>query len=329
MRIGILGSGNWGCGLTYLFSAKHEVILWGRNPEKIQSLRFSSPLAKIAKSSKNSIRFTSDLDSAISSVDLIIESVSIQGIRELLQTLKKSKLKTPLIFTSKGFERETDCFPSQIAREYLDCSEPNRISILTGPTLAKEIMDEKPAFAVMACKDLGYAESLSRELSVPNFKVLATTDVIGVQFGGAFKNILAIASGCSDGLNLGSNAKAFVLTRGLQEIRHIALAIGCMPHTIYGLSGLGDMLATCFSHESRNYKLGWHIARNENLDEAKKIAGRTLEGIDSCRSLLNVARKLKLSAPICEIIYDMLMGKEPAKRVVDQIMNTQEILEWT
>ena len=329
MQIAVLGSGMWACALaTLLAKMGHRVNLWGRNPERVQQLRCNRQHPHIKATFPASIAFTTELKDALHEVELVIESVTLGGLRDALGALRRHQLDVPLILTSKGIELQTHQLPSQIATEIFQKKLSAPILALSGPTLAREVMEERPTCAVIACKDLEIAIEISKTLSTSYFHVYPHSDVLGVQFGGAYKNIIAIACGLLDGMGQEKNTKAALLTRGLHEMRRIALAIGCLPQTLIGLSGLGDLVATSLSFESRNYQLGKLLIEGYSPQAARERIGSSVEGIDTCRAILSLSQSKGVNLPLAKAVFGCLNGDSP-KALIEELMRFSPHPEWT
>lgn len=317
MKICVLGAGAWGfCLATVLAENGHQVILWAKDGELIDSLAKGEKHPKLkAYAAHPSIRFAKQLEEGVQGVDLIVESVTSQGVRPVLQTLRKNKV--PLVITSKGIEEGTGLLLTEVAKEVLGSTQ---IGCLSGPSLAEEVMRKLPTSIVCSSYENEIMELIKTAFSSPYFRVYPNNDMVGVSFGGAMKNIIAIACGISDGLGFGQNTKAALMTRGLHEIRKLGLKLGCRQETLNGLAGLGDLCVTCLSSLSRNYLFGRHLAQGENAEEAKEKIGMVVEGAFTCVAALELAEKHGVALPISEAVYSVIYKGDNPKNAVTALL---------
>lgn len=305
MKIGILGSGSWGLTLAWLWANNpHEgedrqVWLWDRKPEKIETLQQNRDLTFPLKLTlPDRVTLCTDIAQELADTDIIVLGVTAEGTRSVCELLAQAKLpkNTIIVNASKGIELPSLKLLSQVIQEALP---HNRQAVLSGPTLAKEILKGLPTAASIASKDLDLAEHLQSVLSCDyRFRLYSNPDVTGVELGGALKNIFAISSGYISAKQLGDNARAALLTRGLAEMTRFSLRLGAQEMTLYGLSGLGDLLATSHSPLSRNFQVGALLAQGkklpEILDEIKVVA----EGVQTAQAVKLLAEKLGIEMPI-------------------------------
>jgi len=328
-KIGYLGSGAWGICLANLLAKNgHDVQIWSATrdildyiEEKKEHPKFPGiPLA-------SSLRGTTNLEELIQDKDLLVESVTTKGFRSVLQKMTAFTTKLPpLVITSKGIEIGTGLLLPEIALEILGEQQQYLIGCLTGPSLAQEVMQEMPASVVAAAFDLDLMQLIQRVFTTPYFRVYPNVDVFGAAFGGAMKNIIAIACGISDGLGFGQNAKAALLTRGLHEMRKLAPVKNCLVETLNGLSGLGDLATTCLSTLSRNYTFGKLLAEGKNSESAKNNIGMVVEGVSTCVSVRELGHKYQIPLPITESIYSIIYENKNLSEVV-KVLLTREIKE--
>lgn len=309
MQIGYLGAGTWGCSLAFLLASKgHDVVLWTANSEFAKRLTQTREHPKLphAKADQR-VRFTSDLKTAISGAELIVESVTSKGIRPVFeQILSLENVECPILITSKGIEQNSGLLLPEVVLEVLGSSVKEQIACLSGPSHAEEVIQKLPTSVVVASYDPSLMHKIVEIFSTPYFRVYPNGDVNGVAFGGAMKNIIAIACGVSDGLGFGDNTKAALMTRGLHEIRKLSSTKGCKPETLSGLSGMGDLCVTCLSKLSRNYMFGWLIAEGLEPQAAIEKIGMVVEGAYTCVSALQLAEKNHIEVPITQAIYSIL-----------------------
>ncbi len=311
MKIGYLGAGTWGFALSSILGKNgHEVTVWARDPhfaKTLQEMRNHPKLPPVELSA--GVQFTSDLQEAIDGAEIIVESVTSSGIRQVFETV--GPVDIPIILTSKGIEQGTGLLlPEVIA------SKSPFIGALSGPSHAEDIMTNAPTSVVSSSADPSIMEMIQKLFSTPTFRIYPNGDLLGVCFGGAMKNIMAIACGLSDGLGCGDNTKAALMTRGLHEIRKLSVVKQCKPETLYGLSGMGDLCVTCMSGHSRNYRFGRLIAEGLSPEGARQKIGMAVEGIYTCVSARELGIKHNISLPITEVTYRIIYeGLDPREAV--------------
>jgi glycerol-3-phosphate dehydrogenase (NAD(P)+) len=319
MNIGYLGAGTWGFCLASLLGSKgFKVKLWTANPEfaKLLSKKRQHPKLAGYKADPN-VEFTSDLKSAISGVDLIVESVTSMGVRPVFeQVLALGGVECPIIITSKGIEQNSGLLLPEVVRQVMGEDHQDRIGCLSGPSHAEEVIHKLPTSIVSSSFQPELMVSIRDIFATPFFRIYPNADIQGVAFGGAMKNIIAIACGISDGLGFGDNTKAALMTRGLHEMRKLAVTKGCQPETLNGLSGLGDLCVTCLSKLSRNYTFGRLIAEGLDAQAAKEKIGMVVEGSYTCVSALQLGQKANIEVPITAAVYALLYeGMDPRDAV--------------
>lgn len=291
----ILGAGAWGSALAKLaLQQGHLVRLWSR-------------------------RSALSLKDAAANADVLLSAISMKGVTETVPKLKNCALpdRTIIVTATKGLDSKTARTPSQIWQEAF----PERpVVVLSGPNLSEEIEDGLPAAAIAASNDLEVAERIQSLFSSDIFRVYTNTDPLGTELGGTLKNVMAIAAGACDGMQLGTNAKSALLTRGLLEMVRVGTALGAAPETFWGLSGLGDLLATCNSALSRNYRVGYGLAQGKTLQSVLAEVKRTAEGVNTTRVLIELARQHGIEVPISSQVYRLLDGRISAEEAVSALM---------
>ena len=298
-KVGVVGSGAWGTALAMAFQrAQCQVTLWGPNSELAASINsthentFRLPGIRLDAGIKATSHFKD-----IGFADVIILATPAQKLRDVMEKYASQiQSKTPLVLTSKGLEMGSGKLLSEIIAEYLPS---NPLAILSGPSFAKDVALGLPTAITLATDNLEWGQHLTRALSSQYFRLYYSCDMIGAQIGGALKNVLAIASGILEGKNFGENARAALITRGLVEIQRLGVTLGASPETFYGLSGMGDLMLSCYSHQSRNMSLGIHLGGGKSMEEA---GGSLTEGIYTSSSLMVLARKHAVEMPICEAV---------------------------
>lgn len=323
MKLTVLGAGCWGLTLTWLLTNNFEkVTVWGRDVDISDELRTKKSVKKpIEIQLQDKVEVTSDLESAISDADIILLVVATSGIREVCKNLAKIGLKKHqiLVNTSKGLELPSLMRMSEVMKEELPDAN---IAILSGPTLAKEVLAGCPTAASVACENMEIAKYVQEKLTVPSkFRLYTNDDVIGVELGGSLKNVIAIASGFAGALNLGDNCKGALLTRGMAEIVRISVALGAKPSTLYGLSGMGDLIATCSSPLSRNYTVGSMIGKGKKINDILSELGSVAEGVKTSKAVCELAKKLNLEVPVSAAIYEAVYTEITPQEVLDKLMN--------
>jgi glycerol-3-phosphate dehydrogenase (NAD(P)+) len=320
--IAVLGAGSWGTALAIQFTrAGRPARLWGRG---------AAHLASMARERRNqrylpeavfpdSLHVVADLAAAIDGVQDVLVAVPSSAFRELLGEL--APLLAPqvrLCWATKGFELETGLLPNEVAHQVLGSGRA--VAVLSGPTFALEVGAGLPTAMTIASPDADYAERLARDLSSSSFRAYTSTDITGVEVGGAVKNVLAIGAGLSDGLGFGANTRIALITRGLVEMTRLGVALGARRETFMGLAGLGDLVLTCTDDHSRNRRFGLALAQGASVEQALRDIGQVVEGHQAARALHRVAAAKGVVMPIAEGIYGVLYEGLPAEQVVRGLM---------
>ena len=321
-KIAIIGTTTWGVTLGVVLARKGlEVRLWARTEKEASKLRNKGPdphlLPGVTFSSQLSV--TSSVGEALANVNAVILVVPSQSMRQNMLSVKSYLNKSVLVVSAaKGLEIGSNKRMSEVIADEIDPRFKPNICVLSGPNLYKEILHGLPASAVVAAKDGAVARQAQKLLTTPNFCVYTNSDVIGVELGGALKNIIALGAGMVDGLGYGDNAKAAFVTRGLTEMAALGVALGASPLTLSGLAGLGDLVATCASPLSRNHYVGVELIRGRSLEEITASMVSVAEGVSTTVAVWNIAQQLGLEMPITEKIYQVLYnGVEPRQAIVE------------
>jgi glycerol-3-phosphate dehydrogenase (NAD(P)+) len=323
MKIGYLGSGTWGFSLASLLGSKgHSVVLWAHTPALAELLRKTRKHPKLGNYTADSrVSFTSNLDEALDGIDLLVESVTSAGVRPVLTEIAlRGPLSCPLVITSKGIEQGSCLLLPEVAIDVLGETSKSKIGCLSGPSHAEEVIAHLPTSIVCAAYQTPIIQQIHDAFSLPFFRIYPNLDIQGVAFGGATKNIIAIACGISDGLGFGDNTKAALMTRGLHEIRKLSVTKGAKPETLNGLAGMGDLCVTCLSHHSRNFKFGRLIAEGLSLKQALEKIGMTVEGTYTVVSALQLAQKWEIEVPITQAVYSILYEGRPPREAVKDLL---------
>ncbi|MEO1620196.1 MAG: NAD(P)H-dependent glycerol-3-phosphate dehydrogenase [Cyanobacteria bacterium J06632_3] len=299
LNLTVLGTGAWGTALAKLAEVNgHRVQTWSR-------------------------RRGVDLVEAISDADVILSAISMKGVADLAQQLAQANVPSDaiLVTATKGLDPQTTRTPSQI---FASAFPNHSIAVLSGPNLSKEIEKGLPAATVLASTDLAAAETVQRLLASDQFRVYTSSDPLGAELGGTLKNVMAIAVGVCDGLSLGTNAKSALITRALPEVIRIGLHLGATEvETFYGLSGLGDMLATCSSSLSRNYRVGYGLAQGKSLEQILEELGSTAEGVNTAHVLIKIADREGIPVPISRQVDRLLKGRITPVEALEALMERE------
>ncbi len=323
-KIGVIGAGSFGTALAHLAAAAPEprsIVLWGRDPEqvdRIRSTRLNTPYLPGIRLSENIIA-THDIGEAADAEVILVVPPS-KGIREVAKRLADAKARGILISCTKGIERGTGLRMSQILHEALPA---NPIAVLSGPSHAEELSRGIPAAVALGCEDEALAEKLQRLLSAQTLRIYTSTDVAGIELGGALKNIFAIAAGVADGLGFGDNSKAALVTRAVVEMVRLGVAMGGRAETFYGLSGLGDLMVTCFSRHSRNRAVGERLGHGETPEAVSGSMQMVAEGVPTTLSAYECARRFGLETPIIDAVYGLIYEGKAPKTVLAEILARQ------
>lgn len=319
MKIAYLGTGAWGFCLASLLATKgHRLVSWSTQPDLVKQLTLTREHEMLpGHRSQGDMTFTLDLEEALDGAELIVESVTSKGIRPVFEKVKSiTKPTCPIVITSKGIEQHTGLILPDVVTEVLGGEYHSRIGVISGPSFAHDVIRGLPTSVVGSAFDRKVMMDICDTFTTDTFRVYPNSDVIGVSYGGALKNIIAIACGISEGLALGYSCNAALMTRGLHEIRKLAAAQGCKAETLYGLSGMGDLCLTCSSIMSRNYRFGHMLAKEFTPKEAIEKIGMVVEGAYTAVSALELSRKLNVSMPVTESVYNIIYeGLKPADAV--------------
>jgi len=322
-HVGILGGGAWGTSLANLLAHKgHEVLLWAREEEVVLAINaiHENKIFLPGISLHAELRATSSLQEACRGRDLLVSVVPAQFVRSVLtQASPFLEEDLPIVSASKGIETTTLKLLFEVFDEILPGASEQRLCFLSGPNFAREIAQGLPGGATLASKNETLAEQVQAWISSPLFKLYLSSDIVGVEVGGAVKNVIAIASGIVDGLELGLSLRASMMTRGLSEIARLGIALGAEPLTFSGLSGVGDLILTCTGDLSRNRSLGMELARGRTLAEIMGGRKAVTEGVATTEAVHRLAENLRLDLPICEEIYQILYHQKPCLEAIQSL----------
>jgi glycerol-3-phosphate dehydrogenase (NAD(P)+) len=321
MNIAVLGAGAWGTALAIALCARHEVALWARDPAHCEELsrergnrRYLPGFAFPA-----GLRAEPDAMRALAQCDLAIAGATVAGLRPTLRLVAAAGRPIPAIWLCKGFEAGTSYLPHQVAAEELPPDAAR--GVLSGPSFAQEVARGVPAAVTLAASDLEFATAMARELHGARLRIYASDDVAGVEVGGAVKNVIAIGAGISDGLGFGESARAALITRGLAELLRLGRAMGARGETLMGLSGLGDLVLTCTSRQSRNLSLGWALGEGRSLAEATAAQPAVVEGVPTAPALMLLAGRLGVELPIAAAVEAILHDGASIDATVAQLLS--------
>lgn len=322
MKLAVLGAGSWGLCLTKLLTDNfEEVSLWSREEDLTEELLTTkSTRFPFEIKLDDKVEISSNLKESIKDAKIILLVVATSGIRPVCQKLKEAGITKDqiLVNASKGLELPGLFRMSEVISQELP---ENKVTVLSGPTLAKEVLKGLPTAASIACEDMETANFVQEKLTVSDkFRLYSNNDVKGVELGGSLKNVIAIASGFIEAMELGDNARGALLTRGLSEMVRISVALGANPSTLYGLSGVGDLIATCSSPLSRNYRVGYLLGKGKKLDDILKEVGTVAEGVKTSKAVVELSKKLNIETPVSEAIYEAVYTDITPEDVVNKLM---------
>lgn len=328
MKIAILGAGSWGTAIANLLSDQEEVSIYCRRPKQAEEINHFSTNSKYFKdfTFQKPIYASSNIKELILSADLVINAIPTQQIRTVAKEMADYYPKTlPLINLSKGLEASTGKRISEIFQEEI---EIDNFMVLSGPSHAEELVKFIPTTVVLAGKNEELVKKGQNLFIRPYFRVYTGSDLIGVELGGAVKNVLAIGIGALDGVQMGDNPKAALITRGVHEMVRFGLALGGQVQTLYGLSGLGDLIVTATSKHSRNRMAGELIGKGLTISEVKEKVGQIIEGFFTCSAVYGIAKKYNIDMPITKAIYESVYEEKSFHELVDELMTRSRKQEF-
>jgi glycerol-3-phosphate dehydrogenase (NAD(P)+) len=320
----IVGAGGWGTALANLWAKRsRKIVLWSHNAERVASIQKTRENTDYLPGLRlpESVHITAELADC-AGTDLIVVATPSTALRNLATRLAKRIGRTDAVFLSctKGIEHGSGMRMTEILRETFP---HNKIAVLSGPNLATEVARDLPTATVIACDDGNCAARLQTVLGSPPFRVYTSLDVVSVELGGALKNVFAIAAGICDGLGLGDNAKAALVTRSLAELVRFGVAMGGTANAFYGLSGAGDLILTCYSDHSRNHRVGQRLGRGETLPEILASTKTVAEGIPTARSAWECARRLNIATPITDEVYAILHKEKKPTLALEELLKRE------
>lgn len=332
MPVGVIGGGSFGTCLAILCARHCDVTLWSRSEAVAESINRDRRNPRYLSEAEipAAVYATSDLAQTVADKELVICAVPSHALREVIQEAAPQIADgTILLSAVKGIEYETGMAMHQVLRDVLPEAHHARIVCLSGPSFAIEIAQHKPTVVTIASEDETYAISVQATLSCPWFRCYTSTDVMGVELGGALKNVIAIAVGIGDGQNQGHNSRAAIMTRGLTEITRLGIAMGANPTTFLGLSGMGDLILTCTADLSRNRRVGLGLGQGRRLDDILDAMGELAEGVETTRAVCRLAARLKVEMPLANMVREVLDGERTPTEAGRLLMSRQLKSEFT
>lgn len=319
MKIAVLAAGAWGTALALAFAARHPVTLWAREAELVEDMRARRENLRFLPGFPfpDALEITSDLQAAVQQAGLILVATPIAGLRPTVRALAAQGVRLPLLWVCKGFEAGSGKLPHQVVQEEMP-GVP--CGVLSGPSFAQEVAGGQPTAITLAARDADFARAMAQELHGGHLRIYASDDLVGAEVGGAVKNILAIATGVCDGLQLGLNARAALVTRGLAEIARLGVALGARKETFMGLAGVGDLILTCTGDLSRNRRVGLGLAAGKSLEQVLADLGHVAEGVPTALEVDRLAARLGVDMPITAAVAAVLQGRVAVRDVVEQLL---------
>ncbi|MEU6350164.1 NAD(P)H-dependent glycerol-3-phosphate dehydrogenase [Streptomyces sp. NPDC047072] len=320
----MLSAGSWGTAFAaVLADAGNNVVVHGRRAEIVEAIntRRENPAYLPGIALPRGLKATGDVALAVKGAECVVVPIPAQALRASLTAWAPLiGQQTVVASLMKGIETDTGLRMSEVITEVTGLSK-ERVAVISGPNLAREVANRRPATSVVACPDHSVAETLQQACATGYFRPYTTVDVIGCELGGAVKNVIALAVGLTAGLGLGDNSRALLMTRGLAEVTRLGVALGADPLTFTGLAGAGDLLATCASGLSRNRTFGEHLGRGMSVAEATIATRQTAEGVASSQAILGLARRHSVEMPVTEAVVDIIQGGLTAAEAVKRLMN--------
>ncbi|WP_317310100.1 NAD(P)H-dependent glycerol-3-phosphate dehydrogenase [Clostridium thermobutyricum] len=323
-KVGFIGGGSFGTALAMQLAKKgNEVVIYDRDSEVCEDINKNRKNDKYIKglSIPENVKATLNIEEAIKDVKYLVLAVPSHVIRSIAKSISGKIDKNVIVISiAKGIEPETNKRLSEVIEEELN----NPVVILSGPSHAEEVAIELPTTLVSTSNDMKYAEEVQELFMTSSLRIYTNDDIIGVEIGGAVKNIIALAAGIGDGVGYGDNSKAALMTRGMKEISRVGVALGGKEETFYGLTGMGDLIVTCTSLHSRNRRAGILIGKGKSLDEALKEVGMVVEGVKACKAFHELNRRINVSMPITEGLYSILFENKNPEQVVCELMGREK-----
>ncbi len=320
-KLAVIGSGSWGSTLgAMLWENGHDVRLWSPTEEEAAALRKNGHPPGVPELKLPDLKITTSMAEALENAEAVILVIPAQKTAEVCGRIRQAGAPRLAIIASKGIDLETLRPLSDVVEESLP---QTTVGVVSGPCIAREVAQRIPTSVVAACRDEALAEKIQHWFHSPFFRVYRQSDVLGVEFGGAYKNVIAIAAGVGDGLGFGANSKSALLTRGLAEMRRFVVAMGGEELTVAGLAGLGDLCVTCFSPHSRNRRFGEAVGRKKDAESAIREIGETVEGVLTAQAVFRMAKEKGLQVPVAEAVVHLVDGSWQPKDAVEKLMSRE------
>jgi glycerol-3-phosphate dehydrogenase (NAD(P)+) len=320
----VIGAGSWGTALAIQLSREgHPTLLWGRDAAQRDEMRSARRNQRYLPDAAfpDALQVADDLGAALAGTRDALIAVPSHAFRATLESIEpRLNPGTRIAWATKGFEIATGMLPHQVARQVLGARPA---AVLSGPTFAREVGAGLPTAMTIASQDEHFAKELARGLSGPNFRAYTQTDIVGVEVGGAVKNVIAIGSGIADGMGFGANTRVALITRGLAEMMRLGVKLGAARETFMGLAGLGDLVLTCTDDQSRNRRFGMALGRGQSLAEAQCGIHQVVEGLPAARAVHAVAQRLAVDMPICQEIYHVMHEGKAVRAAVQALMGRE------
>jgi glycerol-3-phosphate dehydrogenase (NAD(P)+) len=320
LTIAVLGAGAWGTALAVSFARKHAVRLWGRDRALMKVIAETRCNDRYLPGTMlpGAVVLSADIGTVLEDASLAVVATPVNGLRAALGLVARHRPTLPCIWVCKGLEAASALLPHQVAVEVMKTGAP--YGALLGPSFAEEVAAGLPTALSLASADIGFARETARALHQPTLRVYYTDDVVGAEIGGAVKNVMAIATGVCEGLGLGLNARAALITRGLAEISRLGMAMGGRAETLMGLTGAGDLILTCTGQLSRNRRVGLELAQGKSLAVVLAELGHVAEGVNTAREVARLARERAIEMPITEAVCAVLFEGVHPKRAVERLL---------
>ena len=328
MRFAVLGAGSWGTALAMQMARNGDTLLWGRDADAIQAMHASRTNERYLPgvAFPDQLTPTHDLAQAITDADAVLVVCPSHAFHDILLQVKPLLNNKPLAWASKGFEPGTGRFLHQVAEDVLGQDYP--MALVTGPSFAKDVAAGKPTLVAVASRHKAFAKKVSNALLNENFRTYLSDDLIGDELGGAVKNVLALATGIADGMQLGDNSRAALITRGMAEMMRLGQALGCQPETLMGLAGLGDLVLTSTGDLSRNRRMGLALGRGQSINQAKSEIGQVVEGIGTTDEVMRLAKKHQIDMPITEHVWKVVHDEMTTTEALSSLMGRKLTSEF-
>lgn len=332
-KVAVLGAGSWGTAIAFVLANNdHDTVIWARREEQVAEINEQHTNARYLKEAQlpHNLRATSDLKEAVDGADAIVLAVPTKAMRAILADLNGVVAKpTKWIHVSKGIEPDSLLRVSEVLEEVLRPELIESIVALSGPSHAEEVVEKKPTTVAVASHSLEAAQYAQDLFMNEAFRVYTNDDIVGVEIGGSLKNVIALAAGITDGMEQGDNAKAALITRGLAEMTRLGVKMGANPLTFSGLAGLGDLIVTCTSVHSRNWKTGYALGQGQTLDQIEREMGMVIEGVRTAKATYQLAKLHDVSMPITEVLYAILFEGITLDKGVQSLMGRMKKQEVT